>query len=91
MKALATVGVLLLAGGVLLLTVPLHDGTIPQWNGLCSSGIGQVGQFIDSSAQRDCGEVGFADHLIGWLIGGGITALAASALLWVTRQRRFGA
>jgi hypothetical protein len=90
-KALVALGALLLTAGVLLLTVPLHDGTIPQWNGLCSSGIGQIGQLIDSSAQQDCGAVNVADHLIGWLIGGGIAALAASALLWLARQRRASA
>lgn len=91
MKALVAVGVLLLASGVLLITVPLHDGTIPQWNGLCSSGIGQFGQLIDASAQRDCGEAGFADHLIGWLIGGGSAMLAASVVLWIARKRRASA
>jgi hypothetical protein len=48
----------------------------------------QIGQLIDASAQRDCGEVGMADHLIGWLVGGGSGALAAAILLWITRQRR---
>jgi hypothetical protein len=86
--ALSVLGGLLLAAGLLLMTVPLHDGTIPQWNGLCSSGIGQIGQLIDSSAQQDCGAVSLADHLIGWLIGGGLLALAAAVLLWLTGQRR---
>jgi hypothetical protein len=40
-----------------------------------------------TSSQRDCGAVSLADHLIGWLFGLGILALAASALLWMTRQR----
>jgi hypothetical protein len=31
--------------------------------------------------------VSLADHLIGWLFGLGILALATSALLWMTRQR----
>ncbi len=84
---LATVGGLLTIAGILLLTVPFHHGTIPQWNGLCSSGLGQIGQLLDTSAQRDCGAVSLADHLIGWLFGLGILALAASALLWMTRQR----
>ncbi len=79
---LAVIGVLLVVAGILLVTVPFDHGTIPQWNGLCSSGIGQIGQLIDSSAQQDCGAVSLADHLIGWLIGGGIVLLAASGLLW---------
>jgi len=85
--ALAAAGGLLTLAGVLLVAVPLHHGTIPQWNGVCSSGFGQIGQLLDSSAQQDCGMVGLADHLIGWLFAGGIPALAASALLWVTRPR----
>ena len=85
--ALAVAGVLLLAAGVLLVTVPLRHGTIPQWNGLCSSDLGQIGQFLDSSAQQDCGRVSLADHLIGWLFAGGILALAASALVWMRRPR----
>jgi hypothetical protein len=89
--ALAVIGGLLIVAGVLLVTVPLHHGTIPQWNGLCSSDVGQIGQFIDSSAQQDCGEVSLADHLIGWLFGGGI-ALLAGGLFWLTRRpRRTGA
>jgi hypothetical protein len=90
-KTLAAVGTLLLAAGVLLMTVPLHHGTIPQWNGLCTSGVGQIGQLIDSTAQQDCGSVSLADHLIGWLIGGGLAALAAASLLWLTRQHRASA
>jgi len=85
--ALAAVGGLLTIGGVLLVTVPLHHGTVPQWNGVCSSGIGQVGQLLDSTAQRDCGLVSVADHLIGWLFVGGAFALAGSALLWMGRPR----
>ena len=89
--AVAVIGGLLIVAGVLLVTVPLHHGTIPQWNGLCSSDVGQLGQFIDSSAQQDCSEVSLADHLIGWLFGGGIL-LVAAGLFWLTRRpRRTGA
>jgi hypothetical protein len=87
LAALATLGALLMLAGILLMTVPFHDGTIPQWNGLCSSDVGQIGQFLDSSAQHDCGMVGVADHLIGWLLGVGMLALAGSGLLWLARAR----
>jgi hypothetical protein len=87
---LVTVGGLLTIAGILLVTLPFHHGTIPQWNGLCSSGLGQIGQLLDTSAQQDCGAVSLADHLIGWLLGLGILALAASALLWITRRRSRG-
>jgi len=83
---LAALGGLLTLVGILLATVPLDHGTISQWNGLCSSGVGQLGQLLDPSAQRDCGAVSLADHLIGWLLGGGILALAAAGLLWLSRR-----
>jgi hypothetical protein len=85
--ALAVVGGVATIGAVLLVTVPFHHGTVPQWNGVCSSGVGQIGQLFDSTAQRDCGLVSVADHLIGWLLVGGLLALAASALLWLRRPR----
>jgi hypothetical protein len=86
-KTLALVGGLLTVVGILLATVPFDHGTIPQWNGLCSSGVGQLGQLLDPAAQQDCGAVSLADHLIGWLLGAGILALAAAALLALTRRR----
>jgi hypothetical protein len=86
--ALATAGVVLVAAGVLLAVVPVHHETIPRWNGLCASGAGQIGQFFDSSWQRDCGAAGFADHLIGWLLGCGIAAVAAAGLIWLARRPR---
>ena len=85
--ALAAAGGLLTVGGVLLVTVPFRHGTVPQWNGVCSSSIGQIGQFFDSAAQQDCGLVSLADHLIGWLFAAGALALAASAVLWIRRPR----
>lgn len=88
MTALAAAGVVLAAAGVLVAVVPVHHETIPQWNGLCASGAGQIGQFLDSSLQRDCGAVSSADHLIGWLLGGGIAAVAAAGLLWLARRPR---
>ncbi len=84
---LAVIGSLLIVAGAALVTVPLHHGTIPQWNGLCTSGVGQIGQLLDSSAQQHCGQVSLADHLIGWVFGAGIVALAAAGLLWRTRQQ----
>ena len=85
--ALAAAGGLLTVGGVLLVTVPFRHGTVPQWNGVCSSSIGQIGQFFDSAAQQDCGLVSLADHLIGWLFAAGALALAASVVLWIRRPR----
>jgi hypothetical protein len=84
------IGALALAAGILLSVVPLHQGTITQWNGLCSSGVGQLGQLLSPAARRDCGVVGVADHAIGWLLGLGIAALAAGTLLAIRSRRRPG-
>jgi hypothetical protein len=80
---LAVVGGLLALAGLLLAIIPLDHGTVSQWNGLCTSGIGQLGRLLDSSARQDCGVVGLADHLTGWLLGGGIVALAGAGALAV--------
>jgi hypothetical protein len=85
--SLCAVGGVLAVAGLLLAVVPLDHGTISQWNGLCTTGIGQLGQLLDPSARQDCGVVGLADHLIGWLLGCGIAALAAAAVLAVVRPR----
>lgn len=85
-KALMIIGGVLPVVGILIDVVPFDYGTIPQWNGLCSSGIGQFGQLISAGARQDCGLVGAADHLIGWLIAGGIACLAAAFVLAARSQ-----
>jgi hypothetical protein len=85
-KTLAITGSLLAAAGVLIYVVPLDHGTIPQWNGLCNSGLGQFGQLLDNSARQDCGIVGIAAHLIGWLIGGGAACLIGAFVLSMRGQ-----
>ncbi|HXW86794.1 MAG TPA: hypothetical protein VEJ42_00905 [Streptosporangiaceae bacterium] len=85
-KTLASTGGVLAAAGVLLYVVPLDYGTIPQWNSLCSSGIGQLGQLLDNGARQDCGVVGLADHLIGVLIGVGAACLIAAFVLAIRGQ-----
>jgi hypothetical protein len=77
-RTLAIFGGLLTVAGLLLAVVPLDHGTISQWNGLCTTSIGQLGQLLDASARQDCGAVALAGHLTGWLLGGGIAALAAA-------------
>jgi len=78
---------LLLLAGILLIVVPLDQGTVPQWNGLCSSGIGQLGQLLSPDVRAHCGQVGLADHAIGWLLGLGILGLAAGAGLAFQQTR----
>lgn len=85
-KTMAIGGGLAVLAGILLSVVPLDHGTIPQWNGLCASGIGQLGQLLDTSARQACGMVGVADHLIGWLVGLGVAAVVAGGLLAFYQQ-----
>jgi len=81
--------VLLLGVGAILRFVPfpIPDSGIsgayplPEWNGACASGVGQLVQSLSASAQSDCGDIADADHAIGWLIGLGIAALA----IWIVR------
>ena len=75
-----------MTAGIVLATAPVHGETIPRWNGLCASGAGQIGQFFDSSVQRDCGQASLADHLIGWLLVSGIALVAGAGLLWLARR-----
>jgi hypothetical protein len=84
MIACLVIGCLFMLAGILLAVVPLDHGTIPQWNGLCSSGVGQLGQLFSPSAQADCGLVGDADHAIGWLAGLGAAGLLTGIILAAT-------
>ena len=86
-RTLAVIGGVLVIAGILLAVVPFDHGTVSQWNGLCTSGLGQLGQLLDASARQDCGMVGLADHLLGWLWGGGILALAAAGGLMVKQHQ----
>lgn len=85
-RTLTVGGGVLAVAGILLYVVPLDYGTIPQWNGLCNSGIGQLGQLLDSAARQKCGIVGIGDHLIGVLIGIGVACLIAAFVLAVRSQ-----
>jgi hypothetical protein len=93
--------ILLGAGAVLVLaaiaidTIPFtisasgisQSNTVPQWNDLCTGGIGQFAQDLYQNAHTDCGYVSTADHAIGWLLGVGIAALVVGLIGLVTRSR----
>jgi hypothetical protein len=80
-------GSLLLLAGILASIVPLDHGTVSQWNGLCSSDLGQLGQLLSGQARSDCGSIGVADHAIGWLLGGGVVAMLAGIGLAIAGRR----
>jgi hypothetical protein len=76
-RAIGIVGVILLDGGLALTQVNFKGGTLSQWNGLCSQGMGQV---LGLTAQ-DCALAAHVDHMIGWMIGQGLALLAGYAIL----------
>ncbi len=76
-RAIGIVGAILLDGGLVLTQVNFKGATLPQWNGLCSQGIGQV---LGLTAQ-DCALAAHVDHVIGWMIGQGIVLLVGYAIL----------
>jgi len=94
--AFLAVGVGLTGLGVILHAVPFpipDSGVsgaypVPEWNGACTSGVGQLVQSMSASAQSDCGYIADADHAIGWLIGLGIAALAIWTVQTVVRLAR---
>jgi len=89
-------GALLIGIGAVLHNVPFPipgsgvSGAypVPEWNGACTSGVGQLVQSMSASAQSDCGYIADADHAIGWLIGLGIAALAIWTVQTVVRLAR---
>jgi hypothetical protein len=64
-----------------------QSATVPQWNDLCTSIVGQTAQGLAQGAHTDCGYVGVADHAIGWLVGLGIAALVVAVFAVVARSR----
>ena len=61
---------------------------LPEWNGACTSGVGQLVQSLSASAQSDCRYIADADHAIGWLVGLGIAALAIWLIQTAVRLAR---
>ncbi len=70
-------GVVLLYVGSALTQVNFKGATLPQWNGLCSQGMGQV----LGLTTRDCALAAHVDHVIGWMIGQGLVLLAGYVIL----------
>jgi hypothetical protein len=79
-------GAVEIVAGFALTLVRIDGGTISQDNGLCASGIGQFAQVFSGSVRQDCGEIGLADHAIGWLLGIGAASIAAG--IWLQRTPR---
>ncbi len=76
-RAIGIVGTILFEAGFALTQLNFKGGTLPQWNGLCSVGAGQV---LGLTA-RDCALAAHVDHVIGWMIGLGLVFLAGYVTL----------
>jgi hypothetical protein len=76
-RAAGVVGIIFLEIGFALTLVSFKGGTLPQWNGLCHQGLGQV-------LGLTAGECALAAHvapLTGWMIGQGLVLLVSFAIL----------
>lgn len=82
-------GLLVISGllaHVIRFTVDGTGATLSQWNGLCTSGLGQLGQLLDSRASAACQRISLAEHAAGWGTVAG-AGLCAVAIVLVVRRR----
>jgi hypothetical protein len=79
-------GACLVVASVVLSQLRFRGATISQWNGFCTSGIGQFGQIFAEGARRDCGLAQFGDHAIGWMAGIGIAVIVGAAVVYFTSR-----
>ena|SRR5215475_5447944 len=87
--ALCIGGGLLVILGILLRVIPVYQGqTIPQWNSICSSGIGQIGQVFSSSVSSHCSLASDLNDLITPLLIVGVLLLLAGAAVAIARSAR---
>jgi hypothetical protein len=76
------IAVVVLVLGVLLLAGAMADHSFASpRNAECQSGLGQLGQIIDTTVAHDCGLVGALEAATGWLILLGVAALGAGVYL----------
>jgi hypothetical protein len=64
--------------------------TVSQVNGICASGIGQLGQAMSTTVSQRCGQVAMYEQIHGWLIIIGVVAVAAG-IAWSTRRKKSAA
>jgi hypothetical protein len=76
----AALGGTMLVAGIVMTQVRFNGATISQWNGLCTSTIGQFGQLAAPGAARNCGLASFAEHAVVWAIAIG-TVLPIAGLI----------
>lgn len=81
-RGIGVAGIVLFEVGFALTQVSFKGGTLPQWNGLCSQGAGQ----LLSLTPQDCALAAHVDHLIGWMIGLGLVFLAGFVILWLASR-----
>lgn len=83
--AAAATALLWTLAGILWAAPLFHGYRIPQANGLCASGAGQIVQALNGHARDECQLAAGADHIIGILVAAGAAALAAGAA-WRLRR-----
>jgi hypothetical protein len=80
-------GVVALAAGVVLFLAGIADHLVAAPKAaLCQSGIGQIGQAVDSTVAHDCGLVTALESAVGWLLVVGVlAAVFGAAVLYNSR------
>ncbi len=62
-------------GGVLFVAGLIDHWVVAPKSALCQSGIGQIGQAIDTTVAHDCGLVNTLEAAVGWLLVLGVLAI----------------
>lgn len=87
--AFSAAGAILAAAGWALghttLLVAWKAGNASQVNGLCASGIGQLGQAVNAGLRNSCGQVALYEQASGWLIILGVITVAGG-IAWAAWQ-----
>jgi hypothetical protein len=85
-------GVIITAAGWALghttLLVAWKGGTASQVNGICTSGIGQLGQVVNAGLRGSCGQVALYEQASGWLIVLGVLVTAGGVAWAIWQQQR---
>jgi hypothetical protein len=62
-------------GAILLVAGLIDHWVVAPKSALCQSGIGQIGQAIDTTVAHDCGLVNALEAAVGWLLVLGVLAV----------------
>lgn len=68
-----------MAGAILFVAGLIDHWVVAPKSALCQSGIGQIGQAIDTTVAHDCGLVNALEAAVGWLLVVGVLAVIFGA------------